>query len=107
LVDTYTHPAEQRFFHPADAARASTSHAGHEWDWGAVVARLIRAGHRWGDIPGYTLSQIRLFLREGTVLEREEAAQRLVHGWMAANLEGDKVNEAIENLRERGSADSR
>jgi hypothetical protein len=31
-------------------------------------------------------------------LEREEAAQRLSHGWMSANLEGDKVNEAIQKL---------
>jgi hypothetical protein len=32
------------------------------------------------------------------VLEREEAAQRLAHGWMAANAEGDKINEAIKKL---------
>jgi hypothetical protein len=35
------------------------------------------------------------------VLEREEAAQRLVHGWMAANAEGDKINEAVKAMTER------
>jgi hypothetical protein len=35
------------------------------------------------------------------LLDREEAAQRLAHGWMAANAEGDKINEAIQALTER------
>jgi hypothetical protein len=39
-----------------------------------------------------------LFLREAGVHEREDAAQRLAHGWMAANAEGDKINEAIQQL---------
>jgi hypothetical protein len=92
------HPIESRFFRPADVSGAATPHSGREWDWGAIVARLIRAGHRWGDIPGYTLSQIKLFIREVTILEREEAAQRLAHGYMAANADGDKINDAIRVL---------
>jgi hypothetical protein len=39
-----------------------------------------------------------LFIRESTVLEREEAAQRLAHGYMAANADGDKINDAIRVL---------
>lgn len=35
------------------------------------------------------------------MLEREEAAQRLAHGFMAANADGDKVNDAIRALTER------
>lgn len=36
------------------------------------------------------------------MLDREEAAQRLAHSWMAANVEeGDKINEAIQALTER------
>ncbi|MGZ5709989.1 MAG: hypothetical protein ACXWIJ_12540, partial [Burkholderiales bacterium] len=92
---------EPGFFRPADVSRTPTPHSGREWDWGTIVARLIRAGHRWGDIPGYTLSQIKIFLREANVLEREEAAQGLLHGWMAANLDGDAVNDAIRTLTER------
>jgi hypothetical protein len=32
------------------------------------------------------------------VLDREEAAQRLAHGWMAANAEGDAIKDAIQTL---------
>lgn len=47
------------FFFPdiADAA----DEASHDTDFSDTFQRLISAGHRWADIQGYTLAQIRLF----------------------------------------------
>jgi hypothetical protein len=50
---------------------------------------------------------MKVFLRGAAAIEQQRSAQRLVHGWMAANLEGDKVNDAVKALTERGSAESR
>lgn len=47
------------FFFPdiADAA----DEASHDTDFSDTFQRLISAGHRWADIQGYTMAQIRLF----------------------------------------------
>jgi hypothetical protein len=90
---------EQRFFRPADATGAATAHPSREWDWGPVVARLIRAGHQWSDIQRYTLSQIKVFLRGARQVDREDAAESLLQGWMAANLDGDQIKDALRTIK--------
>jgi hypothetical protein len=39
----------------------SADEASHDTDFSDTFQRLISAGHRWVDIQGYTLAQIRLF----------------------------------------------
>jgi hypothetical protein len=41
---------------------------------------------------------MRLFLREGQKIRRRSAADRIAQAWMAANLDGDGVKRALEEL---------
>jgi len=57
--------------------------------------RLIRAGHRLGDLMGYTLTQAQAFLDADGQLERQQLAQLL--GVVAVAAQGEK--RGIEQLQ--------
>jgi hypothetical protein len=42
---------------------------------------------------------MRLFLREAQKAERSAAAERLTYAWMAANLDGDAVKDAVRSIK--------
>ncbi|ASJ25771.1 hypothetical protein LHGZ1_2940 [Laribacter hongkongensis] len=66
-----------------------------ELGWDAAVARLIRAGHRLGDVTAYTLTQAQAFLDVDGQIERQQLAQLL--GIHAVAAQGEK--RGIEQLQ--------
>ncbi|MGC9237721.1 MAG: hypothetical protein ACP5GF_12620, partial [Thiomonas sp.] len=66
--------------------------------WGSIAGRLVRYGHRWGDIQDYTLAQCLLFLREGQQAEMEQMKVLLPVIRVAVNGEQKDVKQLIEGL---------
>ena len=83
---------ECRFFRAPGRAEGQHARAVSERTvgWSDAIARLIRSGHRYPDILGYTLGQLNAFLAADSRLEHERLSTQLAVMTTAAqgNREG-------------------
>ena len=66
--------------------------------WPQVVQRLVRHGHPWQQVQSLTLGQIRDFMAEALVIEREDLAQ-VITAASFAMADGSTVQKVTKELR--------
>ena len=71
--------------------------------WPDVIAALLAAGHRWHDIQGYTLSQVRAHLEASARRESVAQARAIIAARMAWG-EGRAVQREVARLMRAGGA---
>lgn len=77
--------------------RRSPSGNGKGAEWGAVVQRLISAGHRLAEVQDYSLQQIEIFL---AAIDREDraATRGSLIAARAANLKPDSFKRLLKEF---------
>lgn len=59
---------------------------------------MIKFGHQWSEIQGYTFAQIKLFSAAAIELEAEERRNRVIEVAIASQGDSKAIDKAVKQL---------